>query len=258
LAIRRPFLPGRAYALAVRAFMCLLALLAACLPFPAAAQAPSTSATVLRVVEGDTVDVITAEGTRERVRLIGIDAPAADPPVMCFGIEARQRARELLPEGAAVVVEMDAGQGERDRYGRLLAYLLLDTPDGPVDVGEALIADGFAREYTYPVTYTRQEEFREAAALARDQERGLWAACGGLSAPGDLDGPLRALLSGVQDAAGPIVVPQGLGAARACPGLLGQLLAPQRGGLSDADRPDADRDGGGCESARAPRDLPGR
>lgn len=241
----------------MRPFLCLLALLAALLPVPAAGQVTPTAATVLRVIDGDTVDVVTAEGKRERVRLIGIDTPeTTDPPVLCFGMEARQRARELLPEGAAVAVELDASQGERDRFGRALAHLILDTPAGPVNVGHALIADGYAREYTHRSPHARQAEFKEAAAVARDQGRGLWAACGGQIYPSDLDGPLRGLLSGVQDGAGPIVASQGI--TRACPDFPSRALAFLRSDLRDPTRIDADREKVACESSWAPRDVAGR
>ncbi|HEV2123171.1 MAG TPA: hypothetical protein VGW38_10405 [Chloroflexota bacterium] len=68
-----------------RLFLTLLAALTVLLPSTAAAQ----TAIVLRVVDGDTVDVHLPEGQRERLRLIGIDTPeTVDPrkPVQCFGI----------------------------------------------------------------------------------------------------------------------------------------------------------------------------
>jgi len=52
---------------------------------------PTTPADVVRVVDGDTVDVQFDDGTRERLRLIGIDTPeVVDPrkPVECYGREA--------------------------------------------------------------------------------------------------------------------------------------------------------------------------
>jgi micrococcal nuclease len=57
------------------------------------------AANVVRVVDGDTVDVQFADGSTDRLRLIGIDTPeVVDPrkPVQCFGREASQHARELL------------------------------------------------------------------------------------------------------------------------------------------------------------------
>ena len=63
-------------------------------------------------------------GRDERVRLIGIDTPeTVDPrkPVQCFGKEASDHTKALLPAGTAVRLERDAEA--RDRYDRLLAYV---------------------------------------------------------------------------------------------------------------------------------------
>ena len=68
------------------------------------------NATVVRVVDGDTIDV-TVDGTEERVRLIGIDTPETvkpNTPVECFGPEASAHTKELLPAGTPVYLERDA------------------------------------------------------------------------------------------------------------------------------------------------------
>src|SRR5438046_968199 len=94
------------------------------------AQSIGAPASVVRVVDGDTVDVQCQDGTTDRLRLIGIDTPeVVDPrkPVQCFAREASAHAHELL-DGQSVSLELDPSQGERDVFGRLLAYLWL--PDG--------------------------------------------------------------------------------------------------------------------------------
>lgn len=146
------------------------------LPAPAA---PATdgrrTATVVNVVDGDTLDV-QLDGATERLRLIGIDTPeTVDPgsPVQCYGPEASNRAKELLPVGATVTLAADPTQDVRDRYGRLLVYLWL--PDGR-NFAETMIADGYAKEYTYERAYQLQAVFREAQARAQQEGRGLWAA----------------------------------------------------------------------------------
>ncbi len=145
---------------------------------PARAPTPGASlrreaATVVRVVDGDTVDVEVA-GRRERIRLIGLNTPETkDPrrPVQCFGREASARAKALLPVGAAVQFEADPSQGERDRYGRLLRYIVL--ADGR-NVAEVMIAEGYGFEYTYRLPYRDQDRFRAAQREARAGGRGLW------------------------------------------------------------------------------------
>ena len=72
-------------------------------------------------------------------------------------------------------------QGERDKYGRLLAYLFL--PDG-TNINLAMIAGGYAHEYTYNLPYKYQTQFKAAEKTAREAKLGLWAdaACAAESA----------------------------------------------------------------------------
>ncbi|MDP3965603.1 MAG: thermonuclease family protein [bacterium] len=144
---------------------------------------------VIKVVDGDTI-VVEINGKNETIRLIGLDTPeTVDPrkPVQCFGEEASKKAKEILA-GKSVQIEMDASQGERDKYGRLLAYIFLE--DG-TSFNKLMIAEGFGHEYTYnPSTgadaypiglpYKYQEEFKQAEKTARENQKGLWAdaACG--------------------------------------------------------------------------------
>ncbi|MEO8084706.1 MAG: thermonuclease family protein, partial [Ardenticatenales bacterium] len=149
-------------------------------PTAAAAIAPDAALLrVVRVVDGDTIDVLRA-GRAERVRLIGIDTPeTADPRtvVQCFGREAAARAGAMLA-GKRVRIATDASQDEHDKYDRLLAYVWLE--DGTF-VNQALIAEGFAHEYTYDTPYRYQAEFKAAERQARERSVGLWSpdTCGG-------------------------------------------------------------------------------
>jgi micrococcal nuclease len=146
----------------------------------AAAQSSSLPATITNVVDGDTVDVEFEDGGPERIRLIGIDTPeTVDPrkPVQCFGREASAHAHELL-DGQSVAIELDPSQGERDIYGRMLAYVWLS--DGR-DFGEVIIADGFAHEYTYSLPYEHIDAYKAAETQAIANQAGLWspATCAG-------------------------------------------------------------------------------
>ncbi len=92
-------------------------------------------------------------------------------PVQCFGREVSTHAHELL-DGQAVSLELDPSQGERDVYGRLLAYVWL--PDGR-NFGEAMIADGFGHEYTYDQPYAYVDVFRAVQDSAIANKAGLWS-----------------------------------------------------------------------------------
>lgn len=128
---------------------------------------------VVKVVDGDTFDV-EIDGKIERLRLIGIDTPETVDPrkaVGCFGIEASNKAKELL-SGQHVILESDPMQGERDRYGRLLRYAFLS--DG-TNFGLIMISQGFAHEYTYRFPYKYQTQFKQAELDARQNNIGLWS-----------------------------------------------------------------------------------
>jgi micrococcal nuclease len=140
---------------------------------PASTTVPEGVALVTKVIDGDTIDVRVGDRA-ERVRVLGINTPeTVDPrrPVQCFGKEASDRLKTVL-KGANVVLQHDSSQDDRDKYGRLLRYVEL--ADG-TDVGEAMVADGYAYEYTYgSPAYARQAAYRLAQATAQAQKRGLW------------------------------------------------------------------------------------
>ena len=143
--------------------------------------APAGTARVVHPVDGDTI-VVDIDGTEERVRFIGIDTPesvAQDRPVECYGPEAKERTADLLPEGTLVRLERDVEA--RDRYDRLLAYVIRDEDD--LFVNRLLVEEGYAESIAYPPNTTRQGELDAADAQARAEDRGLWASCGGTDVP---------------------------------------------------------------------------
>ncbi|MEK7593589.1 MAG: thermonuclease family protein [Patescibacteria group bacterium] len=133
---------------------------------------------VVRVVDGDTIDVEIG-GKTERVRYIGIDTPeTADPrkPVQCFGVEASKKNKELI-EGKMVRLEKDIT--DRDKYKRLLRYIWL----GDTLINQELVAQGFAKSYSYPPDIKYQDKFVAAEKKAREDKLGLWTACASETAP---------------------------------------------------------------------------
>ena len=128
---------------------------------------------VLKVVDGDTIDV--AMSTTTRLRLIGMDTPeVVDPrkPVQCFGKEASAEGHKLL-ENQWVRLEYDAVAGRTDKYGRALAYVFL--LDGTL-YNEFMIRQGFAHEYDYQnQKYTYRARFQAAQTTARQEQLGFWS-----------------------------------------------------------------------------------
>jgi micrococcal nuclease len=131
-------------------------------------------AQVVRVVDGDTI-VVSLDGRRERVRYIGIDTPESvrpDTPVQCFAERAAARNGALVA-GRRVTLRTDVE--ERDRFGRLLAYVSRDEP--PRFVNAALVREGYATTLTIPPNVAHAELFRTLERRARAAQRGLWGSC---------------------------------------------------------------------------------
>ncbi len=136
-----------------------------------------TTGIVSRVVDGDTVHVTDARGSRIKVRVLGIDTPeTVDPrkPVQCWGPEATRFATATLLNKKVTVVT-DPTQATRDRYDRLLAYVYL-SDGGNYSVLAARA--GAARSYIFNHTPVAQHAAITAAeAQARAAQQGLWGAC---------------------------------------------------------------------------------
>ena len=140
-------------------------------------RATAANATVVRVIDGDTVDV-TIGGRDEHVRLIGIDTPETkkpNTPIQCYGPEASAFTEHLLPPGTAVRVERDVEA--RDDYGRLLGYVYL-AEDG-MFVNEALVVGGYARPLTIAPNTSYAARFIADARTAEANDLGLWGQCTG-------------------------------------------------------------------------------
>lgn len=135
------------------------------------AAAGSIDGTVLRVVDGDTIDVQLADRV-EKVRYIGVNAPEIHHPIRGEepgGREAAEVNRRLLV-GRHVRLELD--MRTRDRYRRLLAYVWA----GDTMVNAELVRLGYAQVMTVPPNVKYQHLFVKLQREARDAHRGLWRA----------------------------------------------------------------------------------
>lgn len=99
--------------------------------------------TVVRWVDGDTVDVAVDLGfrltTKQRVRVYGLDTPERGHPLHDA---AWERSRALAPEGGPVTLRTH--KDDLDKYGRWLAEVQSSTC---ADVTAALIAEGLGKPY---------------------------------------------------------------------------------------------------------------
>ncbi len=133
--------------------------------------AGTQTAQVERVVDGDTL-IAQVDGRRERIRLIGIDAPempgegkSGEP----FAQEAGDRLAGLV-EGRTIQLAMDTS--DRDSYDRLLRYVYLE--DGTF-VNRQLALEGLADVKSYPPDTAKQSELDEAERDAKARNIGIWS-----------------------------------------------------------------------------------
>lgn len=174
-----------------RIVVLLVAVLCTVSVVPPAAAASSgalagDTVTVTDVVDGDTIDVRYADGTRDTVRLLGVDTPEVygetdpaefegipDTPeghqwLRSYGEAASDHATDRLA-GEQVRIEPDANQPNRGSFDRLLRYVYLD---GDL-FNRALLDRGLAR--VYDSDFTMRTEFESVERDARTADRGLWA-----------------------------------------------------------------------------------
>lgn len=129
----------------------------------------SQDATVTRVYDGDTIEALVS-GRSEKIRYIGIDTPEMDdsrPAVLEMARDAARANRELVG-GRTVRLELDVQ--ERDRYGRLLAYVWL----GDTLVNEWLVREGYAAASSFPPNLRHQDRLDAAQRAAERADRRLW------------------------------------------------------------------------------------
>ncbi|MCW4466230.1 thermonuclease family protein [Glutamicibacter sp. MNS18] len=111
----------------------------------AAAPPKDSRGTIVKVIDGDTVDMRIA-GEMTRVRLLNIDTPETVHPNMeveCLGPEASNYLKSLLSPGDKVKLEYDIER--TDRYGRTLAGVYKD--DSLVNADIAAAGLGIAVKY---------------------------------------------------------------------------------------------------------------
>lgn len=128
-------------------------------------------AKIINVIDGDTF-AATVNGKEERIRLLLVDTPETkhpDKPIQPFGEEASAFTKSILTNGKVVQLEFDLAQ--RDKYGRLLAYVYVD---GKM-LNEILLEKGFARLAVFPPNTQYVDEFGALQENAQTAGVGIWS-----------------------------------------------------------------------------------
>lgn len=139
-------------------FLVVAVLLLSCAPV-----ATESQVRVVRVVDGDTIEI--AGGAH--VRYIGMDTPETYPEVEFYGPEAKAKNIELV-EGKLVTLEKDVS--DTDRYGRLLRYVYVDG----VFVNGELVRLGYAEAVSYPPDTRYQWQLEQLEKEAKAAKLGIW------------------------------------------------------------------------------------
>lgn len=134
----------------------------------AVSECGPTRATVARIIDGDTVELTSGE----RIRYLLVDTPeTTGGSDDCYGQQAKELNRSLV-EGKQVTIAY--GEGCRDRFDRLLAYVSVEGRE----VNTVLVERGAACVlYVPPIGEARREEFMALESRARAESRGVWGAC---------------------------------------------------------------------------------
>lgn len=153
--------------------------LAALLFSPAFAQAKTILRTVegivVKVSDGDTINVQDARGTKLKVRLYGIDAPETEKsskktglvskPGQPYGEQAFRTLEGLIHHKKVTVEVMD-----KDRYNRLVAVVWL----AEKNINQEMVAEGYAWAYKQYLDTPSVSEFTRLEEQARRKRLGLW------------------------------------------------------------------------------------
>lgn len=125
------------------------------------ANATTFTGKVVRVLDGDTFDILKNNNKTQRVRLAEVDSPekAGQP----YGQKAKQYA---IDQVALKIVTVEVKT--TDRYGRIIGEVFL--PDGK-SINRLLVAEGYAWWYQ---KYSDDISLRDLEASARLERKGLW------------------------------------------------------------------------------------
>ena len=140
---------------------------------------------ILRVVDGDTVDVDIDLGFgvwmhRERVRMMGIDTPESrtrDKVEKKFGLASKARLKDLLPIGSIQVLKTEidkSGEDKKGKFGRILGDFIIEdkrATDILVEEGHAVAYFGGSKdEITMKHMANREKLLREGVVSKEEYD----------------------------------------------------------------------------------------
>lgn len=130
-------------------------------------------AIVAKVIDGDTITVISHDGKEERVRLLHIDTPESvhpNKPPQKYGKEASDFAKKYLKSGKKVTLV--TGKPVRDKYDRILAYVFVDG----ININKLMVEKGYARvAFVDDPNDLYVKELKTAEKQAKKKKMNIWS-----------------------------------------------------------------------------------
>jgi len=117
------------------------------------------TALVTRIVDGDTVVI----NDDEKVRLLGIDTPERG---QILYKEASERLKGLIQNKN---VFLEKGKEDKDKYGRLLRYIIIDNEN----INVLMVREGYASAYIFE-TDQYEADLYAAQIYAQENNLGIW------------------------------------------------------------------------------------
>lgn len=122
-------------------------------------------ATVIKIIDGDTIDVRRDSGRVERIRVYGVDGPERWEP--CHKRAADFVKTMLLNRDVKIIPQ---GRG---KYGRLLGFVMMERKS----LGLELVTSGLARVYSNgfaPKNHATYQRYQMAQIHAMSGQFGIW------------------------------------------------------------------------------------
>lgn len=120
-------------------------------------------------VDGDTAWFI-INNKREKVRILGVDAPESTNIKEEYGLEASEYTCNVLRQAKHIYLEYDDNSDRYDKYDRVLGWVFVDNNN----LSELLLSKGYAQvKYIYG-DYLYVDRLCEVQEEAYNNKLGIW------------------------------------------------------------------------------------
>ncbi|WP_070119345.1 thermonuclease family protein [Bacillus marinisedimentorum] len=131
---------------------------------------------VVHVIDGDTI-VVEGENGEETVNLLLVDAPELVLPDGSedgmYGFESNKYTTLRLEDSPAL---LERGDPEKDKDGHTLGYIWMENNADHYNFNKLMLQDGIARLADESAETDKYlDEFREAEAKAKQEQRHIWS-----------------------------------------------------------------------------------